>query len=90
MNPDAQSQPKSWSRRLTHLLFILFCLELGLFLLIYPWTSHWSANVLSSFAPEWHLWWENAYVRGAVSGLGLVNLYIAAAEVFRPFRLPKQ
>jgi hypothetical protein len=27
--------------------------------------------------------WENAYFRGALSGLGLVNIYISLGEVFR-------
>ncbi len=90
MNSDAQPQSKNWYSRLTHLLFALFCLELGLFLLIYPWTPNWSANLFSNFAPQWHLWWQNAYLRGAVSGLGLVNVYIAVAEVFKPLRWPKQ
>ena len=29
------------------MLFVIFCLELGLFLLIYPWTESWSDNYFS-------------------------------------------
>ena len=33
-----------WFQRLSSVLFIIFCFELGLFLLIYPWTDGWSDN----------------------------------------------
>ena len=33
-----------WFQRLMSVLFIIFCFELGLFLLIYPWTDGWSDN----------------------------------------------
>jgi hypothetical protein len=28
-------------------------------------------------------WWNNFYVRGVVSGIGMVNLYISLVEVVR-------
>ena len=35
---------RGWFHRLSSVLFIIFCFELGLFLLIYPWTDAWSDN----------------------------------------------
>jgi len=32
--------------------------------------------------------WDSAYFRGAVSGLGLINIYIALAEIAR-FKRPR-
>ena len=32
--------------------------------------------------------WDSSYFRGALSGLGLVNIYISLAEVFRLRRCP--
>jgi hypothetical protein len=80
----------TWFQRLSSVLFIIFCFELGLFLLIYPWTDAWTENYLSLIAPthfrtDWRLLWNNSYLRGGVSGMGLVNLWIAVAEVFRMF-----
>ncbi len=71
------------------MLFIIFCLELGLFLLIYPWTDSWSGNYFSwigplRLQPLWHQIWNNGYV-GAVSGLGLVNIWVAVAEALRKY-----
>jgi len=80
----------SWFQRVTAILFIIFCFELGLFLLIYPWTDGWSDNYFAWAIPgammtKWHIFWGNRYVRGLISGVGLVNLWIAVAEVFRLF-----
>ena len=79
-----------WFQRLTSVLFIIFCFELGLFLLIYPWTDGWNANYFAWAVPgsvrtAWHTFWSNSYVRGGISGLGIVNLWIALAELFRMF-----
>lgn len=80
----------SWFRRLTSVLLIIFCLELGLFLLIYPWTDSWNSNYFSwigpmRLQPGWHQFWINGYVKGAVSGLGLLNVWIAVAEALRMY-----
>jgi hypothetical protein len=67
-------------------------MELGFFLLVFPWTDAWYSNRFSTFAAEsywsatvaswWRQIWPNAFFRGAVSGLGVVNLYIALSEIF--------
>jgi hypothetical protein len=80
----------TWFQRLTSVLFIIFCFELGLFLLIYPWTDAWSINYFATAVPgsivsTWHAFWNDRYVRGCISGIGVVNLWIAVAEVFRLF-----
>jgi hypothetical protein len=45
-------------------VFIAFCLEIGLFLLIFPWTEYWDSNYLSSLAP-------------AASGIGATCMFAA-------------
>src|SRR5262245_21126167 len=75
--------PYRWYHKLAALLFIVFCLELGMFLLLFPWSPWWDQNFFSSIVPEWHRYWSNAYARGAVSGLGVLNLYISFLEIFR-------
>lgn len=79
-----------WFQRLSLILFVIFCFELGLFLLVYPWTEGWSGNYFASAVPDrmvsvWHEWWDNEYVRGAVSGVGVLNVWIAITELFRLF-----
>jgi hypothetical protein len=89
--PEAQPTdgppPHHWFHKVSAVLFIIFCLELGLFLLIYPWTMEWDTNRFATILilkfPRWNEYWQNAYVRGAVSGLGLIDLYISIGEIFR-------
>jgi hypothetical protein len=45
--------------------------------------DYWSNNSIASLAPWVREFWESTYFRGALSGLGLVNIYISLGEVFR-------
>src|SRR3954469_23791995 len=79
-----------WYHKMSAVVFITFCLEIGFFLLVFPWTEAWENNYFSSLIPEWHRWWDNMYLRGGVSGIGAVNLYISFVEVFRLKRFAKR
>ena len=72
-----------WYHKLAMLLFIIVCFEVGVFLLVFPWMDYWGNNSIASLAPWVRVIWESAFFRGALSGLGLVNIYISLAEVFR-------
>ena len=65
------------------LLIVVVCLELGLFLLVFPWTDYWASNYFATFIPQYFWIWDSAYFKGAVSGLGVVNLFICVSEIFR-------
>jgi hypothetical protein len=58
--------------------------------MIFPWTPYWDANYFGSLAPQWRQFWSNLYFRGAVSGLGVVNLYIAVLELYRLRRFARR
>lgn len=71
-----------WQRRILGLCFVVFTLELGLFLIIFPWLDSWDLNWLSLHGTEqWHAIWMSRYLRGAVSGLGMLNLLVALSEL---------
>jgi len=78
-----------WYHKMSAVLLITFCLEIGLFLLIFPWTDSWENNYFAALAPRLRQYWDNLYVRGAISGLGIINLYISLVEVFRLRRFAK-
>ena len=81
---ESAEPPKiSWFHRLASLLFIIVCFEVGVFLLVFPWMDYWNNNSIASFAPWVRAIWESSYFRGALSGLGLVNIYISLGEVLR-------
>ena len=71
------------TRKLWAVVFAIFCAEIGLFLVIYPWTQVWESNYLLSLVPQWADIWFSGFFRGALSGLGLLNLYIAGLEIYR-------
>ena len=77
-----------WAHKLWRLIFIVFCFELGVFLMVFPWLDYWDNNFIATLAPWIEGFWSNLYFRGAVSGLGVVNIYISLAEVFRLRRPP--
>jgi hypothetical protein len=79
-----------WYHKVSAVLLITFCLEIGLYLLIFPWTEYWDSNYFSALVPEWRQYWTNTYFRGAVSGLGVINLYISFVEIFRLRRFARR
>ena len=84
--PDDSSDQRPahrWYHKLGSVMTAIFCFELGVFLLVFPWSSLWDANYFT-FLPLWARdIWINPYFRGAISGLGLLNIYISFLEVFR-------
>lgn len=71
------------ARRLIRLVFALFCLEIGLVMVMLPWTLLWDNNYFFHLYPSWNDFWLSSYTRGSISGLGLLNLYIAGSEGLR-------
>jgi len=66
---------------LAHLLSILSSLLVGLVLLVAPWTSLWDSNWLLQPHPAVRDLLLNAFTRGAVSGLGIINILIALYDL---------
>jgi hypothetical protein len=75
--------PAARSRTITSIFFILFCVEIGLVLFLLPWTLLWDNNYFFSLTPQWNAFWLSTYLRGAVSGIGVINLWIGLAEAWR-------
>ena len=77
------SSKPTWVQQSFALLFIVFCMELGLFLIVYPWTDKWTVNLIPTLLPISRDFWSDGYFRGAVSGIGFANIWIALGEAFR-------
>ncbi len=84
------------SVKLTAILFIALCFEVGLLLAIIPWTNYWENNFflfwLTARFPGSQLATivQSGYVRGAVTGIGLVNIVLGALEITGFRRLPAE
>lgn len=81
---EAQHAPDyRWYHKLGAVLFAIFCFELGVFLLVFPWLDFWELNFFATWRPELQQVWMNPYFRGTISGLGLVNIFVAFLEIVR-------
>jgi hypothetical protein len=67
------------------LVLAAFFLETGLALLLVPWSSYWDRNYFAEAIPPLHAAITNNYVRGAVSGLGLLNVVAGITELLTLF-----
>jgi hypothetical protein len=56
-------------------------LEIGGVLLIAPWSRFWERNYFLELLPQLEPLLTSPYVRGAVSGLGVVNLAAGIVEL---------
>ena len=65
------------------LFFALYCIEAGLFFLIVPWTRLWTLNPLLHSSATLTMMAANPFVRGFVSGFGVVHLLIAFKDLVR-------
>jgi hypothetical protein len=61
-------------------LSVFSSLLVGLVLTFAPWTSLWDANYLLQPHPVLRTLLLNAFTRGAITGLGLVNVMLALLE----------
>lgn len=77
------------SVKLTIVFFILICFEIGILLVILPWvpSPSWSENYLLVLAADKAHWpWlalamKSGYARGAVTGLGVLNILLGVWEI---------
>ncbi len=83
------------SAKLSVVFYIILCLEIGIFLTVLPWwpqgmlgLSDWGNNYFLLYAARKTGYYglqavvASGWVRGAVSGVGLLNLGIAFWEIF--------
>lgn len=63
------------------LLIVAFFFEFGIALLVVPWSSFWDRNYFAEAVPRLHMIITNNFVRGAVSGLGVINLAAGVVEL---------
>lgn len=81
---DAANPPVSratvWLHRLSLIIFVIFCIELGMLLTVLPWTRIWTDNSLVAANPAWRGLVQNNFVRGVITGVGLVDVWIGIWE----------
>jgi hypothetical protein len=68
--------------RIFRAVMLLFWLELGLALMLVPWSNVWETNFFLYQYPALGFIVKNPFLRGAISGLGLMNIFLSL-EAFR-------
>lgn len=78
-----------WLQRLSLAVLVIFCLYLGLLISVLPWWHEmWDHNPMLLQHPAARAFLMQGWVRGAVSGLGLLDLWIGISELihYRDYR----
>jgi hypothetical protein len=77
------------SAKITVIVYILICFEVGILLLILPWTPYWEDNFfLYYITNKLNAAWvptllTSGYVKGAVTGLGALNILAGLRDIFK-------
>lgn len=71
------------SDRLGRAVLAFLWFDLGLVILLLPWSHWWENNSLLLSYPGLIPYMLSGYVRGAVSGIGLVDMILAAEALIR-------
>jgi hypothetical protein len=80
--PAVQQEPLPpvWLQRLFAAVYVLFCMMLGMVLLTTPWRSDWFETGWILQYPTAQAILQHGFVRGAISGLGLVDIFFGVME----------
>jgi hypothetical protein len=78
---DHPAELPVWLQRIFAVVYVLFCIELGLVLMVLPWlTGYWFTSGWLTQWPELQHIVQSGFVRGAVSGLGLLDIWLGIME----------
>jgi hypothetical protein len=83
-SPESAKPPRQsprWLQRLDLIVRVIVRLYLGLIIVVLPWMHFWDENRLLALVPHLAPLALNGIVRGVVSGLGLLNIWIAIHDV---------
>jgi hypothetical protein len=70
----------------SRILLAAYFLEAGLMLVLAPWTERfWDRNLFVATSPSLRALVNNSFVRGAVSGIGVMTVLAGLAEVAAMF-----
>lgn len=89
--PTSATRTQIWMHRLLVLLFVFVCAAAGVLLVILPWTSQWTENILLLRYPGLRVLVTNGFFRGLCSGLGLLDIWVGFSEAihYHEDKLPR-
>ena len=72
-----------WLMRLWVVIRVAFFIELGMVILVLPWTRGWTENGLLLAHPDFRFFLQKYFVRGLISGLGVLDIGFGIIEAVR-------
>ncbi len=70
-----------WLQRVSLLVLVLFCVYLGVLVMVLPWWPRmWDQNLFIEARPRLASFLHNGAVRGLISGLGALDIWIGVSE----------
>ncbi len=85
----APSPAELWTQRLFLLVYVVFCIWIGMLLAVLPWTPAWTQNGLLLRFPSVRSFLGMDFVRGVASGIGLIDVWIGIWEAVH-YREPRR
>ena len=71
-----------WLQRLSLTMLVIFCLYIGGLVTVLPWSPrYWDSNGWILGHPQAAHWLLQGWVRGLLSGIGLLDLWIGVSEL---------
>jgi hypothetical protein len=89
VEPAPEQRPRHiprWLLVMEIVLFVIVRLYVGVLVVLLPWRSIWTTNAWIMHWPIVANFLAQGWVRGLVSGLGLLNIWIAFGVLFHPRR----
>jgi hypothetical protein len=70
-----------WLQRMSLFVLVLFCVYLGVLVMVLPWWPRmWDQNMFIEARPQLASLLHNGAVRGLISGLGALDIWIGISE----------
>jgi hypothetical protein len=90
-SPEPPRPPATpvWFQRISLFILVLFCVYLGVIVTVLPWWSTlWDRNPMVLAYPRLWAVLRMGFVRGIISGMGLVDIWIGISEAvhYRDYR----
>ena len=79
IRPAAEGLP-IWMQRVFLIIFVVLCIEIGIVLVAVPWRNVWSDNALLANFPHLRAFLRLGFVRGIVTSIGLLDIWIGIWE----------
>ena len=81
LDDHGDALPPVWLARCMMVVFVAFCVEVGLVLIAVPWLPHlWHENSLLASFPAVRAFIAHDFVRGVTSGIGVLDIWLGIYE----------